>query len=141
MMRAIVFKYLIVILIVHTILTWFKIIKDDNQISFVAHLSKCFTYNDIQLMRFSVDFGLGVYNGIELATLPQGQVVRRDIIERSVSFELILISSNSYFSSSSSRLLLLLLLFRFISLFCCCHHLNYINSLVILAFYLLSLVK
>jgi hypothetical protein len=76
----------------------------------VAHLSKCFTYNDIQLMRFSVDFGLGVYNGIELATLPQGQVVRRDIIERSVSFELILISSNSYFSSSFSFYLLVLLL-------------------------------
>lgn len=76
----------------------------------MAHLSKCFTYNDIQLMRFSVDFGLGIYNGIELATLPQGQVVRRDIIERSVSFELILISSNSYFSSSFSFYLLVLLL-------------------------------
>lgn len=61
----------------------------------MAHLAKCFTYNDIQLMRFSVDFGLGVYNGIELATLPQGQVVRRDIIERSVRshLSLILISS------------------------------------------------
>lgn len=76
----------------------------------MSHLSKCFTYNDIQLMRFSVDFGLGVYNGIELATLPQGQVVRQDIIERSVSFELILISSNSYFSSSFSFYLLVLLL-------------------------------
>lgn len=63
---------------------------EESQIMGVAHLAKSFTYNDMQLLRLNIDSGLGVYTGLELATLPHGQCVRRDIIERHVTASLFL---------------------------------------------------
>lgn len=54
-------------------------------------LAKCLTYEDLKILRFNFDFGLGVYTGLELMSLPQGEVVRADIIERYKS-------SSSFFS-------------------------------------------
>lgn len=56
--------------------------------SLTIYLAKCFTYNDLQLLRFNFDFGLGVYNGIEMINLPHGDQVRKDIIERLTNIHL-----------------------------------------------------
>ena len=54
-----------------------------NEINSLAmHLAKCFTYNDLKMLRFNVDFGLGIFTGLELVMLPHGEQVRLDIIER-----------------------------------------------------------
>ncbi len=54
-----------------------------NKINSLAmHLAKCFTYNDLKMLRFNVDFGLGIFTGLELVMLPHGEQVRLDIIER-----------------------------------------------------------
>ena len=47
------------------------------------YLGKHLTYEDLKVMRFNYDFGLGVFTGLELVTLPQGEPIRTDIIERS----------------------------------------------------------
>ena len=46
------------------------------------YLGKYLTYEDLKVMRFNYDFGLGVFTGLELVTLPQGEPIRTDIIER-----------------------------------------------------------
>jgi hypothetical protein len=45
-------------------------------------LAKYLTYEDLKVLRFNYDFGLGVSTGLELITLPQGEIIRLDIIER-----------------------------------------------------------
>lgn len=45
-------------------------------------LAKYLTYEDLKIMRFNFDFGLGIFTGLELITLPQGERVRLDVIER-----------------------------------------------------------
>ena len=45
-------------------------------------LAKALTYEDLKVLRFNYDFGLGVFTGLELMSLPQGEVVRKDVIER-----------------------------------------------------------
>lgn len=59
-----------------------SVLQNAETMHFASHLAKCFTYNDIQLLRFNIDFGLGVNNGIELVTLPNGDIIRKDIVER-----------------------------------------------------------
>ena len=49
--------------------------------SLAIHLAKCFTYHDLKYFRFNVDFGLGLFTGLELVMLPHGEQVRLDIIE------------------------------------------------------------
>ena len=46
------------------------------------HLAKCFTYQDLKFLRFNIDFGLGIFTGLELMMLPHGEQIRLDIIER-----------------------------------------------------------
>ena len=53
-----------------------------NVNNLALHLAKCFTYNDLKYLRFNIDFGLGIYTGLELITLPHGEQIRLDIIER-----------------------------------------------------------
>lgn len=59
-----------------------KIFLESNELDFGEHLAKCFTYHDLDLLRFNIDFGLGVTNPIELITLPHGTTIRKDLIER-----------------------------------------------------------
>ena len=51
-------------------------------------LAKCITYEDIQLLRYNYDFGLGIYNGIELICLTHGNFIRIDLIDRHKTFKL-----------------------------------------------------
>lgn len=53
--------------------------------NFALYLAKYFTYNDLQLLQFNIDFGLGILNGLELIVLPHGEIIRKDIIERCLS--------------------------------------------------------
>ena len=50
--------------------------------SLAIHLAKCFTYQDLKFLRFNIDFGLGIFTGLELMMLPHGEQIRLDIIER-----------------------------------------------------------
>ena len=46
--------------------------NNDDDVSVLAfNLAKCITYEDIQLLRYNYDFGLGI-NGIELLCLLHG---------------------------------------------------------------------
>jgi len=47
-----------------------------------VYLAKYFTYEDLKVMQFNFDFGLGVFTGLEMITLPQGHSIRSDTIER-----------------------------------------------------------
>ena len=53
-----------------------------NLNNLAIQLAKCFTYNDLKYLRFNIDFGLGIYTGLELIMLPHGEQIRADIIER-----------------------------------------------------------
>jgi hypothetical protein len=57
---------------------------------FPIRLAKCLTYYDFDYLRFSHDFGLGIFNGLELLTLPHGDLIRNDLIERFNSSKLFL---------------------------------------------------
>ncbi len=57
---------------------------------FPIRLAKCLTFYDLDYLRFSHDFGLGVFNGLELLTLPHGDLIRNDLIERFISSKLFL---------------------------------------------------
>lgn len=57
---------------------------------FPIRLAKCLTYYDFDYLRFSHDFGLGIFNGLELLTLPHGNLIRSDLIERFNSSKLFL---------------------------------------------------
>ena len=50
--------------------------------SSAMYLAKYLTYEDLKILRFNYDFGLGIFTGLELITLPQGENVRLDVIER-----------------------------------------------------------
>jgi len=52
--------------------------------NFSLYLAKYLTYNDLQLLQFNIDFGLGILNGLELLVLPHGELIRKDIIERCI---------------------------------------------------------
>lgn len=47
-----------------------------------VYLAKYLTYQDLKVVRFNFDFGLGVFTGLEMITLPQGGVIRNDLIQR-----------------------------------------------------------
>ncbi len=66
--------------------------------NFALYLAKYFTYNDLELLQFNIDFGLGIMNGLELIVLPHGETIRKDIIERCFSTLTILYSFNPHFS-------------------------------------------
>lgn len=57
-----------------------------NNLSF--NLAKCITYEDIQLLRYNYDFGLGIFNGLELICLLHGNFIRLDVIDRHKTFKL-----------------------------------------------------
>ncbi len=62
------------------------------------YMAKYFTCNDLALLQFNIDFGLGILNGLELLMLPHGEIIRKDIIER-----LLLTILNSIITSFSSK--------------------------------------
>ena len=64
------------------------IYTDDDPSSLAFNLAKCMTYEDIQLLRYNFDFGLGLNNGIELLCLLHGNFIRIDIIDRHKTFKL-----------------------------------------------------
>lgn len=47
-----------------------------------VYLAKYLTFEDLRVLRFNYDFGLGIFTGLEMITLPQGSVIRVDTIER-----------------------------------------------------------
>lgn len=47
-----------------------------------VYLAKYFTFEDLKCVRFNFDFGLGVFTGLEMITLPQGEIIRNDLIQR-----------------------------------------------------------
>lgn len=59
-----------------------------NSSSLAFDLAKCITYEDLQLLRYNYDFGLGINNGIELLCLLHGNFVRIDLIDRHKTFKL-----------------------------------------------------
>ncbi len=68
------------------------------------YLAKCLTYEDLQLLRLNFDFGLGVFTGLELLTLPQGSPVRHDVLERYESCSLFLALTIVLCQNASDRL-------------------------------------
>jgi hypothetical protein len=65
------------------------IYNNDEDVSLLAfNLAKCITYEDIQLLRYNYDFGLGINNGIELLCLLHGNFIRIDLIDRHKTFKL-----------------------------------------------------
>ena len=63
-------------------------LKLNSATLFSEQLASLITKEDIEILRFSRDFGLGIFNGIEIACLPHGEFMREDLIERSITFEL-----------------------------------------------------
>jgi len=47
-----------------------------------VYLAKYLTYEDLRVLRFNFDFGLGIFTGLEMITLPQGNLIRSDTIQR-----------------------------------------------------------
>jgi len=70
---------------------------------FGEQLAVLLTKEDIEIIKYNRDFGLAIFNGIELMCLPHGSFIRHDVIERSLTLQLFIAASLCLAPSADER--------------------------------------